>query len=792
MRRVAQVRQVLAIVLVLAAAGLLLTYLWQRRASRQEAARRPELKARELGLQIQQSAQGVTIARSENGRPVFRISAQQVDKLRQGGREVLHQVQIALYDRDGHEADRISGDTFSYDETSFDLSAAGAVQIELTAPDAVRVEANGLQYNVRDGVGSIAHGVDFHYRGADGHAASARLDSHAGWVQLSGGVHVTWRRAAQADLTITGQQAEVRRLAGSAAGSAAEAALIQLQGAARMASGSQSLGADRLDFYLGADETLRRLLAQGHLDARDTNPARPLQARADTGSAVFANSDASRLLLASLRLEGEVDLQARSGPGGGNQDRLQAGLVNFVLDKNHQLRELVASRQARLSVAGAQPQDLSAPEIDFAFRPGSSVAKAGSQAAPRLTAVNTVGRGLLHLSPGANNGGRLQAEADRMQLALDVNQQPAAGEADGDVRLQQTVGAELRTSRTDRVTLQFAPAAAHASPRVESVRELGHVELQQGDRSVRADRAVYHPLTRALELDADASSAYTGGKVRGAEPANRFAGSQVTWVASENGGSEITATGGVSLSHSAEPGDASGSLLASGQPVVITSTQLHWTQAAGPRGGAGSAGALPPGLADFAGDVRLLQSPNLLRADRMHLDGAAGEMEADGHVQTSLVQSSAALGATAASRAVPILVTADRLRFQQSQHRATYSGSVELHQGDASLAAPQVELLLSTSPGTGKLERAVATGGVTVTQPGRTAKADHASFDLTQHVVRLEGGPPSILDAEHGKISGDPLTFWLASDEIQVGSKSGGRARGQTVIPATNPITGHN
>ncbi|MGH9468606.1 MAG: LptA/OstA family protein, partial [Terriglobales bacterium] len=132
-----------------------------------------------------------------------------------------------------------------------------------------------------------------------------------------------------------------------------------------------------------------------------------------------------------------------------------------------------------------------------------------------------------------------------------------------------------------------------------------------------------------------------------------------------------------------------------------------------------------------------------------------------------------------------VTVSADRLLYSSALHRVLYTGGVRLRVADATLLAPQLAVYLSP-PGAGApaskqgLRSATASGGVLVQQPGRSARAQRLHFDFRTEVVRLQGGPPSISDAEQGRITGDPLTFSLTSDEIQVGGKPGTRVLGQT------------
>src|ERR1700743_1536982 len=86
-----------------------------------------------IGLEIQQSAQGFTVSKSEQGRTLFKVQASKAIQYRQGGRAELHDVAITLYGSDSTRYDQIYGATFDYDPASGDVVSKGEVQIDLQA-----------------------------------------------------------------------------------------------------------------------------------------------------------------------------------------------------------------------------------------------------------------------------------------------------------------------------------------------------------------------------------------------------------------------------------------------------------------------------------------------------------------------------------------------------------------------------------------------------------------------------------------------------------------------------------
>src|SRR5512135_626540 len=120
-----------------------------------------------LGIEIQQTAEGFTVSRSEEGRTLFKVQASKAVQLKQGGITELHDVAITLYGRDSDRFDQIHGKDFTYNPQTGDVTADGEVQIDLeanpeglTSPDQtapkelknpVHLKTSGLVFNQKTG-----------------------------------------------------------------------------------------------------------------------------------------------------------------------------------------------------------------------------------------------------------------------------------------------------------------------------------------------------------------------------------------------------------------------------------------------------------------------------------------------------------------------------------------------------------------------------------------------------------------------------------------------------------------
>jgi lipopolysaccharide export system protein LptA len=77
--------------------------------------------------------------------------------------------------------------------------------------------------------------------------------------------------------------------------------------------------------------------------------------------------------------------------------------------------------------------------------------------------------------------------------------------------------------------------------------------------------------------------------------------------------------------------------------------------------------------------------------------------------------------------------------------------------------------------GAQQINRAVATGAVTVEQASRRATAERGEYTASDGRFVMSGGTPMIFDATEGTTTGRQLTFFLADATIIVDSENGSR-----------------
>src|ERR1700756_2586273 len=82
---------------------------------------------------VERSATGFNLSKSENGKTLFTIHAASVQQYKEGSKAALHDVSIVVYGRNQDRSDQIYGSDFSYDPVAKVVTAQGEVRIDLEA-----------------------------------------------------------------------------------------------------------------------------------------------------------------------------------------------------------------------------------------------------------------------------------------------------------------------------------------------------------------------------------------------------------------------------------------------------------------------------------------------------------------------------------------------------------------------------------------------------------------------------------------------------------------------------------
>jgi len=759
-----------------------------------------------IGYDIKQTASGFQFSKSDGKRTLFTIQASDVKEFRINGNAELHNVSIVLYGRDSSRFDQIYGDDFAFNQKTGDVTAKGDVQIDLVAnpaglvsPDQstpkelknpIHLKTRDLVFNKDSGNAATEARVEFRTPQASGWALGVKYSGKSSTLTLSSQIHVV----------LNGPNAAVIEAAHGVITNDPREIVLDHPHVRR---DDGTLQADQAVFHLGGENQVERVLATGNvstvtrtqgakppLSAGEQNSAANDSAARPEPSEMHSRADQAEFLLAGkedlLRtaiLTGRVHIE-QTGPQTMQGD---AGRVILAFAGQNQLQKVHAVDGVRLTqnaVAGNKPAaqgiangpqdfELTAPIIDFTVAQGHILEHAETSGAAqiKIAQAQAASPNLPQAPPAQRTvvtAGKFQAEfAD----SEGRNHLASVHGAPNTRIVNSTPGEPDRVSTSESVDAIFLPQGG-----IDAITQQGNVAYtdgQQPDKRMQAwaNSARYSPGDQMLVLTGS-PRVVNGGMATTAKTVriNRATG-------------DALAQGDVKSTYSELKEQPDGALLASSSPIHVTSHSM--------------AAHSNPGTALYSGSARLWQDANIIEAPTIEFDRERRFVTAQGTpaqpVQTILVQTEKPKAETS-SRAgkkegsktgrspslastSPISIRAAKLTYADSERRVHYEGGVVAKGADFTASARTVDAyLLARSQtsnnqsfgGPGQLDRMVAQDDVVIQQPNRRADGQKLVYTAADDKFVLTGGPPSIFDAEQGKITGVSLTFFRRDDRVLV------------------------
>ncbi len=748
-----------AIVVVVVVAGF---YLYGRFRGLRTLSSLPTTK---LPPEIEQSTQGFSLSKSEGGRTLFTVRAASATQYKQGGRAELKDVNIVVYGREANRFDQIYGSSFIYDPQSGDVTAQGVVHIDLEGnaqgqqrPDQsppqelknpIHLMTSGLVFNQKTGNAHTPERVEFRVPQASGWAQGATYDSKRNELMLDRDVHLTISGDDPATITATHALLTKTPL---------RALLYQ----AHIQRQDSTLDTGELALFLREDDSIDHIVASGGVRSL-TRGSTELAVNAP--SAVVQLREQSAEMRQAI-LSGGVSFAATgaSTMSGTAQTVTMAFGAHNQLQKVHAQgnvrllqppqappsRQQPALQRAKAEVAlparSGQSMELTADAIDFWLQNGKQLRRAETSSGAQITLTPQNG------APGE----RTVATAGKFYAVFGGDNRIRSLEGKPEARVISYIpGQPERVSTSETVEATFGPRGG-----VASVQQTGNFHYRERlpggiDREAWAQSAAYSPETELLNLQG-APRIVEGGMTTTARVIhlNRRTG-------------EATATNEVKTTYSELKPQPGGALLASGDPIHVTARAMLAQRAAS--------------VAHYSGDARLWQGANIIEAPTLDFDRGTRTVLAQGsknkRVATVLTQQKT-------GKAQPVNITSSRLTYSDTERRARFEGGVVVHSADGGLTADQVDVFLTPAtrqgpPGSlssSQLERIVAQGHVELQQPKRRATGDKLVYTAADDKYVLTGGPPLLLDAERGSVTGTSLTFYNRDDRVLVEGGQNGRA----------------
>ncbi len=745
-----------------------------------------------MGYDIKQTASGFQFSKSDGKRTLFTVQASDVKEFKINGNAELHKVSIVLYGRDSSRFDQIYGDDFAYNQKTGDVSAKGDVQIDLVANPAglasadqaapkelknpIHLKTRDLVFNKESGNASTDSRVELRTPQASGSAVGVSYAGKNNVLTLSSQVHVELNGPKPAVLDAD------RGLITN------EPRTIVLDHP-RMKSDSGTLQADQATVYLDSRNHVERVLATGnvtthtrlyaankkHHHANDAKLAQEVRGRSDQAEFSFVKDEDildTAILSGNIHVE-QSGMQTMLGDAGRViVDFTGKNEINTIhaADGVH-LSQKTDNRHATENASALQNFELAAPTINFVVDRGRVLRSAETAGAAQITILQSQPQG--NAAKAAEDrtvvtAGKFTAEFSQS----DGTTRLAAIHGAPDARIVNTpAGQPERTSTSDSVDASFLPLGG-----IESVTQKGNVVYSQGEDPAKrlqafSSLARYSPANQMLVL--------TG------EPRVTNGGMQTTanTIRINRATGDATAEGDVKSTYSELKEQPNGALLASSSSIHVTAATMSAHN--------------NPGIALYSGGARLWQDANIIQAPSIQFDRDHRSLTAQGStaqpVQTILVQpekpvdsNSKPLGSNSSrtgkisgksAQSSPIVLTGLKLTYSDSERRVHYEGGVMAKAAEFSASADTVDAYLlphgQTSAvqelsGPGQLDHMVAQGKVVIQQPKRRAEGQNLVYTALDDKFVLTGGPPSIFDAEQGKITGVSLTFFRRDDRVLV------------------------
>lgn len=142
----------------------------------------------------------------------------------------------------------------------------------------------------------------------------------------------------------------------------------------------------------------------------------------------------------------------------------------------------------------------------------------------------------------------------------------------------------------------------------------------------------------------------------------------------------------------------------------------------------------------------------------------------------------------------PVNYAADRIELQDKQSRVVLSGNVRIDQAGLTLNAART-LVDYTNAGSLKIQRIMATGGVTVARGNERARGNVAVYDFNRRIITMAGdvrlnrgsdtlnGGRLVIDLRSGVSSVDGRASGSSGVTGAVSNSGGGRVTGTFSVP---------
>lgn len=735
---------------------------------------------------VHQQFGGVSYSFSNQDGTTFTIRASHATEFKEGDKALLQDVWVTIYGKNGNRNDNIHTRECSYQPDAGNVQCTGEVEIDMqgamnakgnsaeqpsatTAGGPVHVTTSNVTFNRESGEASTPAPVSLKFPGGEGHGAGLQYNSTKATLRLERDVSFSMaasQKTGGLPVNATAANLEFHR----------DDHAIALGGPVVMHQGDRQLTAEHVSITLDKQYHAQEISAEGNpvVSGNENGAAFTISAQKFEGT-LDANG-----AIQQVTADGSVNAMRKTPAG---DDHFSAAHVEFAMVPGRNLlQQMTASGGVSAqTTASASVRTLktSALQINFGA-PANGSGNSPAMNRQTIESAETIGPATIE-SKAANQTLNLKAAKFAATFGSDGKLHELLGHSGVEITRTSANG-EPQTSTAKELAATFGPDGDWAT-----VDESGGVRLTQDGKVATAGRAQVAQATDTITLEG--SPIFSDGLSRtsaGAVTINQKTG-------------EIRAGGGVL---STEMGQSAANQRKSSIGGASQSGISNIALGEGDAHIAGDAltGSINAGDVTFRGHARLWQGQAVLQADQISVSQNAGKLEATDNVVAVFPQAASEgmqlpilaatkrnAAANTAARPTVWQIRAQRLAFSNAESAAHLVGDVTASSDQGSLHSATMDVYLAPAGSSQKnapsnsafggrgVERAVARGGVIVSQNGFHGYAQEAEYDAARGKFVFTGGQPRITDGNGNTTTGHSLTFDVASDTISVDSKEGSR-----------------
>ncbi len=720
---------------------------------------------------IEQRSNEFSYSKVDGQRTIYTVKASRTTEFKEGNRNLLEDVAIAVYGKNGDRNDQMRTNACDFISNTGKISCAGEVRITLEAAGSPLASANAIQavtsaviFDRDSGVARTDKPVVFDWPAGQGRAIGLSYDTNRGALLLERNVELDLSTSsAPVPEKIAPTDENIVHVSGNRMSFQRDSRVVIVEGDVHAQQVTHELTAQKMVLELDAAFQARRFVASGNPQLHDLTLQGPLTLSADEITSALRRDGSVESVVATGNVHG-----TRNTPVDGEE--MNAGRVQVDLATQDNLpRLLTATNGVTLTSTsaafngGTRRVQSDALEVHLKDDPATGQTLVQN--------VNTLSPARVDWQNVALVSGKPIPQSTRMSgqhmnLIFGGQNQLQQLVSNGNVEVTRKLGDapdEVTTSRD--LTARFDKTGQWST-----IDQTGDVHFHdalhagQGDRS-HVERAANTVLLTGSVIFSDAATRTT---------AQSASFAQAT--------STLRADGRV-LTTDLQPSQSNISNF-SQEPSHVSAEHLVADTA--------------HGHAVYSGSARIWQGQSVIEADTIELDNPTQILVAKGQVrgvfpqvawspkpaeaprQFSGQSTKPSSGRTPglAEHSGPQLGHArgELLTYWEKESRARIEDKARVDSEQGSIQADKIDLYFSdngAANSTKQLSRSVASGDVTVRQQDRRGTSNRAEYTASEGKFVLSEGKPTLYSSTGDTTTGRQLTFYFADDRILVDSADG-------------------